>query len=414
MKLIEKSVKILDNHLCDHCLGSQFAGLLSGFSNKERGKIIRNFLAMLIENGEVDYSKINPSNFYGFKFKQNKEFSKKIKKSEKCWLCENVFDKIDSIVKKASKKLEKIEFNSLLVGSKLPEEIFKREEKIWEKIGIEWCESIKNEINRKIGIRLGNIFNKPADFKRPDVVVLADFVKNKVELQINSLFIFGFYKKMVRGIPQSKWGTPGKYKTSIQEIIAKPIVKATKGKNNKFSGSGREDIDARCLDWRAFVIEIIEPKIRKIDFKKMQRIINKSKKVKVRGLRHSDKSTVVRIKTETGEKTYRVRVKLSKKVEKKDLKKLKKLIGFIEQRTPNRVSHRRADIIRKRMVKDLKYKQINKKILELRIKASAGLYIKELVTGDKGRTKPSVSEILGCEAIPKELDVIHIEKPKNL
>jgi len=37
------------------------------------------------------------------------------------------------------------------------------------------------------------------------------------------------------------------------------------------SNSGREDIDARCLAWRPFVIEIVKPKIRKIDLKDMRK-----------------------------------------------------------------------------------------------------------------------------------------------
>jgi len=217
-----------------------------------------------------------------------------------------------------------------------------------------------------------------------------------------------------RGVPQCKWGTPGKYKTSIQQIIAKPIMKFTKGKDNSFHGAGREDVDARCLDWRPFVIEINEPKKRYINLKNIEKLINKNKKVNIKGLKFSNKNVVRRIKTETGDKIYRILVKLNKSIEESDLKKLKNLIGVISQRTPKRVAHRRADLIRRRKVKSVKWKQLNRKTIELKIKTSAGLYIKELVTGDKERTKPSVAEILDVEAIPKDLDVIKIEKPKNL
>jgi len=219
---------------------------------------------------------------------------------------------------------------------------------------------------------------------------------------------------MKRGFPQCKWGTPGKYKTSVQEIISKPLMKAAKSKDNKFSGSGREDIDARNLGWRAFVVELLEPKKRKLNLKEIQNKINKSKKVNVKRLKYSNKQTVVRIKTETGDKIYRVRVKLEKPIDKKDLKRLQGLVGVINQKTPTRVLGRRADLVRKRRVKSLKYKQINKKTLEITVKSTAGLYIKELVSGDNGRSKPSVSEILGVKATPYDLDVINIEIPKSL
>ena len=318
------------------------------------------------------------------------------------------------MTKKAESKLRKIDFNNFLVGSKVPEEILNKEEKLWEETGIEYVESIKSEINREIGKKLGFIFNKPTNFKNPDVVALTDFVNNKASLQINSLYILGYYQKLARGIPQSKWGTPGKYKTSVQEMVAKPLMKITHGKGNAFHGMGREDVDARCLGWRPFVIEITEPEKRFINLKQVQKQINKTKKIKVNKLKFSDKNTVVRIKSEKGDKTYRLIVVFDKPVEKKELRKLRALTGTMSQQTPIRVMHRRADLMRRRIVKEIKYKQINKKKIELTVKTSAGLYIKELVSGDNGRTKPSLSEILGVKATPKELDVIKIEPPKNL
>ena len=168
------------------------------------------------------------------------------------------------------------------------------------------------------------------------------------------------------------------------------------------------------MDWRPFVIEIEEPVKRKINLRKIEKQINKSKKVKVKILRFCDKNVVRRVKTERGDKTYRVTVKLFKPVKRKDLKKLNKLKGIISQRTPTRVAHRRADLVRKRAVKDIKYKYVNSKIIELKITGTAGLYIKELVSGNEGRTKPSVAEVLGVKATPKNLDVVSIQRPKGI
>jgi tRNA pseudouridine synthase 10 len=409
MELIEKSVKILEKNLCNNCLGRFFSGLLSGYTNEERGKFIRTLIAMMIDSKSIDYSKIEPSNFFGFKFRINKEFL--VSKPGKCFLCNNLFEELDDYAKKAVKKLKDIEFNNFLVGSLIPSEILGKEEKLWEITGIDYVESIKSEVNRELGKKIWNIIKKPVNFKNPNIVILLDLEKKDIEIKINSLFILGYYKKLKRGFPQCKWGTPGKYKTSIQEMVAKPIMKVTKGKNNYLHGFGREDVDARCLDWRPFVIEIAEPKIRNFNFKDIEKKIDK--RIKVKLLKVSDKFTVRRIKSEMGDKTYRLIVKFKKPVKKNELKKLKSLVGVINQRTPTRVAHRRADLIRKRLVKDLKYKQINKKAIELTVKATSGLYVKELVTGDNGRTKPSVSELLN-EAVPKNLDVIKIDRPKNL
>ncbi len=408
--MIENVSKVLEKNLCDHCLGRLYSRLLTGMTNEERGKAVRKFTAMMIDAKIIDNPKINFNNFYGLKFRNNEI---KIKKEE-CWLCSNLFDKLDKFAKKAVKKLDGLEFNSFLVGSKINDDIFRKEEKLWEITGIELVESIKSEINRELGKKIYDLIEKPVNFKKPDILIVADFEKNKVNIQVNSLYVLGYYKKLKRGIPQSKWGTPGKYKTSVQEIIAKPFMKVTKGKSNSFHGYGREDIDARCLDWRPFVFEVLQPVKRKFSLRKIQTKINKGSKIKVKLLKFCDRDTVRNVKMGRGDKSYRVLVKLSKPVEKKELRKLKELKVSIAQRTPVRVSHRRADLVRRRRVKEIKYKQINRKTLEIKVKGAAGLYIKELVTGDGGRTKPSVAEKLGCEAVVKELDVIKIERPKNI
>ncbi|MGB4611299.1 MAG: tRNA pseudouridine(54/55) synthase Pus10, partial [Methanothermobacter thermautotrophicus] len=46
--------------------------------------------------------------------------------------------------------------------------------------------------------------------------------------------------------------------------------------------------------------------------------------------------------------------------------------------------------------------------LELIIKGEGGLYIKELISGDSGRTEPSVSSVLGVPARCVALDVLEV------
>lgn len=411
--MIESAMKLLEKgYICDHCLGRFYYGLLPGLNNREKGKTMRTLIAMMIEGKAIDYSKLDTSNFCGFEFKTNFDFSPN--KPEKCYLCNDVFEELDDYTKKAVEKLKGIEFNNFLVGSLVPSDVLEREEKLWEMIGIEHVESIKFDLNRELRSKMQEIVKKPINFNNPEIVILFDFNKKDIEININSLYVLGYYKKLKRGFPQSKWGTPGKYKTSMQEMVAKPIVKVTKGKDNAFHGYGREDVDARCLDWRPFVLEVIEPKIRNFDFKKAEKKINQNKKIKIKLLKTVDRFIVKRIKSEMGDKTYQVMVKFDKPVEAKELRKLKSLKGMISQRTPERVAHRRADLIRKRLVKEIRYKVINKKTILLTVKSSAGLYIKELVHGDNGRTKPSLAELLNVKAMPKNLDVVKIERPKNL
>jgi len=84
------------------------------------------------------------------------------------------------------------------------------------------------------------------------------------------------------------------------------------------------------------------------------------------------------------------------------------LVGIVQQRTPTRVSHRRADKIRTREVYRADLDQFWGDAARLVLRCEGGLYIKELISGDGGRTKPSLAELLGSEAMVRELDVINV------
>ena len=110
------------------------------------------------------------------------------------------------------------------------------------------------------------------------------------------------------------------------------------------------------------------------------------------------------------EKTYVLRVELGRPAREEDIKTLEETLSqtVIKQRTPSRVLHRRADKLRKRRIRSLSMNIVGEHELELRIRCEGGLYMKELVHGDHGRTDPSVSCILQTEAISKTLDILDI------
>jgi len=424
MKVEERAIELLkEPFVCNRCLGRQFGNLLSGYSNEKRGKIIRQFLAFLIDSGEkVD---VELSNFYGIKFRNVKI---KPKKPKKCKVCKNFFlEKIDKTAKKVVKELKGIEFNTFKIGSIVSDELLKTEEMIWDKIGIEFCESIKSEINRELGKRIEKIAKKEFAQKNPDVTAIVDMKRGKVGIEVRSLYIIGAYQKLKRGIPQTKWicrhcdgkgckrckGKGKMYPTSVQETIEKPFLKSGKSEESAFHGMGREDIDARCLGYRPFVIEVVKPRKRKIDLKRIGKQVNKSGKVKVGGLKFTTKGTIKKLKFAKVDKTYLTTVGFKKDIDKKRLKELRKLVKEpILQKTPLRVLHRRADRFRKRSVKKISWKVVGKRKLELRITGETGLYIKELITGDDGRTKPNVSELIDNEARKITLDVIKVHSEK--
>lgn len=399
MNVLEKANKVLTQPVCDHCLGRQFGQLLSGYDNAQRGQALRSIVAM-----SIDKEKFTPlldmSNFADYKF-HNLEV--KNLKRKKCEICDDLFLRLDELAEKAARKAMKYEFTTFLVGTKLSFDLIENEENLWERVGIDYCEPLKAEVNREVGKTLEKKLKAKFN-QRPDINIIFDLSDNSVNIEVNPLFIYGEYQKLVRGIPQTKWPSR-KYKTSVEQLIAKPYMAATKGKGHKLHGLGREDIDARCLAWRPFVLEILKPMKRYVNFNTLSKKIDK--RIKVQKLRLSNIAEVRKIKESRAEKTYRAIVVCDRKIKKSDLNALKTL-KEIKQKTPQRVLHRRADRLRPRKVKGLRAKYLGPKKFILEVRAEAGLYIKELISGDEGRTQPNVSLLLGAQCTCKELDVIGI------
>lgn len=407
LKLAREVLK--EEQLCDWCLGRQFAKLGHGLSNKERGRAIR--ISISLEG--------------------NKPFNL----PDHCSICLGQFAKLDEWVDRILATVDGIEFNSFLVGAHIPSFIAEKEQILRQKYQIGSGESFKHDLNRELGKRLEKLFSnrglgRVVDLESPDIAVLVNLVWDRVELFITPLFIYGRYRKLVRGIPQTKWPcraccgrgcehcdfTGKMYQESVEELISPAIKAAAQGSDSSFHGGGREDIDARMLgDGRPFIIEIKKPRIRNFDLKQVEQEVNEGAegKVEAQGLRFVKREMVERIKSLRTDKVYRAKVRFAQPIDEEDLEKaLRKLTRVIEQRTPTRVSHRRADRVRRRRVQKAKGQMIGEKgatykaVIE--IESEGGLYIKELISGDEGRTQPSLSEALGVQAEVVELDVIGI------
>jgi tRNA pseudouridine synthase 10 len=188
----------------------------------------------------------------------------------------------------------------------------------------------------------------------------------------------------------------------------------TNGKESVFHGAGREDIDVRMLgSGRPFVIEVKEPKKRRVNLKKLERTINKQAKgkVEVHKLHVANKKTVRQYKkSQNAEKTYTATIEFERDVSDQELEKVERSLSdtVIQQQTPKRVLHRRADLQREKYIYTTKLKRVSQNRVEIHIHCQGGLYIKELITGDDGRTKPSVTSIIGAQAKNLSLDVLQV------
>jgi tRNA pseudouridine synthase 10 len=440
MDILEKSLRMLEQHaLCDHCLGRQFALLGYNLENNERGKAIKlaltlraHALASSKKDEGVRILKVLATN--GF-FRTADDILQSMKRRivrksfpTACFLCENKFDVLDNLVEKAIKKFEDYEFNTFLVGIELPLTVEEREDEFKANFDVNYGESMRNEFGRVIGKKIAEHSGKIADYKKPEIVVLVNPFAEEINLQVNPLYIAGRYKKLVRGIPQSKWfcsncrgkgcdkcnWTGKMYPESVEELVATPLLDLTRSTKASFHASGREDIDARMLgEGRPFVIEVMKPQKRFLDLKKLVKVINAyaKGKVEVSNLRFADKTVVRKLKGgETAQKEYHVVIEFENEVDAKDLRIIEEKLtnAMIKQKTPLRVLHRRADLTREKYIYEVKVKKLSSKKAEMKVRCQGGLYVKELVTGDEGRTTPNVSEILKNRAKPIKLDVLNV------
>ncbi len=399
---------IKEGSICDHCLGRQFAKLSTGLSNDERGRAMRIVLAMIASE------------------EKDEALKDELSKSEgKCWVCNNMFSSLDSWADKAVAALSDYEYDNFLVGTKMTGLLSENEEIIWAQSGTTFAEPLKTELNREVGKRIERLAGKRANLKKPQIVVLIDIENEKVELEVNSLYIYGRYRKLVRGIPQTRWpcrecngkgcercGNTGRmYQESVDELIKPHIVAETRCKDTAFHGAGREDIDALMLgEGRPFVVEAKKPHIRNIDLNSLEIRINQgvSGKIEVQELKFVESEDVEKLKSMKADKIYRFTIEHNT-TEEKLKSSLDILSGtLIKQKTPTRVLHRRADLERLRLVHSAELESFDTNNAVIKVHCEGGLYVKELVSGDGGRTVPSIASLTGSEAKIIELEVIKV------
>lgn len=371
--------------LCDHCLGRQFARF-PGPELEARGAAIRARLRKPPANG--------------------------------CDLCSMAFRALGGWVERAALAAEGLEFETFLVGTRPGGLLVEAEEVLWARFGARWAEPFRMEMNRLAGRTLETRLGKKVASDRPDVTLLLDLSRDRVEVTVNSLFLFGRYRKLVRDIPQTRWpcrecrgrgcsrcgGTGKMYAESVEELLREPALEVFSANDGILHGAGREDIDARMLGrGRPFILELMAPRKRTADLDGLVRRINEATggKVELTTLRSAQPGEVARLKEERFDKVYRVLARISPPPEKRALEgACGSLVGAIRQQTPARVAHRRADKVRERKVRTARLLSVRPVEggleAEIEVETEAGLYVKELLTGDEGRTEPNLAGSLGA------------------
>jgi len=315
---------------------------------------------------------------------------------------------IDAIAEAIEHFLARVEFDSIGISVHA-----RAEEK----------EAIQKNLQPQLIRLLEEKTGKKNHFDAPNVSILVDLEKKKIFFQLKPVFVCGRYNKFSRSVAQTvhhcrdcrgrgcrNCQFSGKITAdSVQEMIARSAEPAFEAEGNKFHGQGREDVDVQMLGTgRRFVFELLNPKKRNMDLKELEKEINSDSRIRVHALSLCDVSVVEKTKNSQFDKIYRAVVQCEEKIGENELEKLRSALLSIEQQTPLRVVKRRADLNREKKAQIQEAKTVSGTEFELVVRASAGLYIKEFVSGDEGRTRPSVSTLVGKKCRCTELDVLEI------
>jgi tRNA pseudouridine synthase 10 len=348
--------------------------------------------------------------------------------SRLCELCEGITDELDIYLELILDVFNEYEFTSFILGFHVDQEILQKEQEVLSLFSTKKIIPIKNFLKKTVGTIVEKKSKRKVSFDNADMMIIVNTMFDIIELQIKPLYVYGRYNKYKRGIPQTKWFcrqcsgigcrscnyTGSLYENSVEELIAETFLTYTKGDSWSFHGAGREDIDVRMLgSGRPFVIEILNPRVRSIDLERIIREVNSKNYnlISISNIRFSNKNEIKRIKKSAFKKVYKVTFKGEKPFDTEKLKKVALTLRgtIIQQFTPTRVARRRANKVRARKIYDCSVTYIKQNRTEFKIETDSGTYIKELVTGDNGKTKPNISELIDQSCQVLTLDVIEIK-----
>lgn len=389
--------------ICDECLGRAFGKLGRGLTNEARGQALRTLGTMLGSSG----------------------------KSGECWVCGDAFLKVEEMASRAAEAVQGFEFATYLFGVVLTPRLAEMEALFAERFPTGHIEPVKHAFNRAVGRAFDRRFDGvTVDFSHPHVRFDIDLSDDSMRLHVDSIYMYGRYRKLVRGIPQTRWpcrrcrgsgcpachGSGKQYPESVEELIGRPFQEAAGGHGVHLHGAGREDIDALMLGTgRPFVLEVEGPHRRTLDLESLRVTANADAqgKAEIVSIQETTKATVALVKETKAQKRYRAVVQFGDPIDEAALHRaVSGLIGTVHQRTPQRVSHRRADLVRERNLYDASGRIAGTDRAVVEFLAEGGLYIKELVSGDDGRTTPNLAQEAGSTAWVTELDVMDVRSSR--
>ena len=374
------ATKILKTHyLCDNCLGRLFSKKLNLSSNPRLGK------------------KLNPHD----------------QSSKKCYICKNLFDKLDSYLKLMLESCSSYGFSSFVVGAKIKPSIIDRDDYIRSKFQLRGIDSIKTDLTHELSKRFSRKTKKKFNFLDPDLTFTLDFKEGTCHVRTKQISLQGRYRKTKRGFSQKQKSCEncsgkGCMKCdyhglndydSVEGQISKFLFKKFGGTIAKFTWIGGEDKSSLVLgSGRPFFVRIQNPLKRKTrlpkTFETNSVIIDNCKLVPTIPKNPLEFKSEIEIKITTENE---IQSSLLKKLK----YELKNPIEIYEQ------NGRRSE----KKIFNSKYKKNSKNNFTLTVDVEGGFPVKRFVIGDN--VVPGVSQILSDNCKCENFDFLKIQMITN-
>ena len=124
-----------------------------------------------------------------------------------CWICGDLFEEAPVWAERALRKVRDIEFATYLFGVQLSPRLQEMDSLFTDRFPSPDGEPLKHAFNRTVGKAFEAGLPHPAtvEFASPDVSFVIGIASESLRLHIASLYVYGRYRKLARGIPQTRW-----------------------------------------------------------------------------------------------------------------------------------------------------------------------------------------------------------------
>ena len=280
--MLEKVERLaLERDLCVNCLGRMFGGLLTGVDNKSRGIFLLGALSMELlsravlgdEDAErelVKLAKRYPDVDFLRKTVERRGYRPN-PSGGTCEVCAGMSKSYGRLAELIVEKMREYEFESFLIGVRVPSEAEIKEDEIKASYKLQFSESLREEMSREIGKDvMRRLEGRKCDPIAPDLTVIVDPLSGLVETRSKDLVIEGRGSSLGgrifsplcdfcggKGCPSCDY-TGKKRGGTFEFLVGSKLLELTEGKRWRFSIKRREG------DEFYFRFRISDPRRRRI------------------------------------------------------------------------------------------------------------------------------------------------------